>query len=286
MPILETGAIIGSLLLPLIFGGKGKREKEREEMLDELMKILGPDYKLWSSRAKEFWPQIEGLFKGEMGTYFGEGGLGEFEWSEGTKPMISGLQERMGGLLKYPRGLSPEERQMVINYTLGGPKRTETARMESKKKVLSRMGLLGTGAELEEMEKIERGTAEQEATIRTGIGIDELDRRYKELMGTTEMSSALLSRLMETEQIPELLSAGRRGEQRSFMNQLMGFFGMTQGAGMQTLQPYLQSLFGQMGQEEGGGLEMLPLLMYFLLGDKKGKTAPGTTKTPASSYWI
>ena len=279
MPILETGAIIASVILPMLFGGKSGSEKQ----LEELMKILGTDYELWSSRAKEFWPQIETLFKEATGQYFGKEGLGEFEWSEGTKPMISGLQERMGDLLKYPRGLTPEERQMVIDYSLAGPKRTEAARMESKKKTLSGMGLLGTGAELEEMEKIERGTAEQEASIRTGIGIDELDRRYKELMGTTQMSSALLSRLMETEQIPELLTAGRRGEQRDFLSQLMGFFGMTQGAGMQTLGPLLQGLFGQMGQEGGGGFEMLPLLIYLLTSGKK-KTAgamPGADVIPS-----
>jgi len=273
---LTIGVILASTLLPMLFGGKGKGEKQ----LEELMELLGPDYRLWSSKAKTLWPQIEALFKEGAGQYFGEGGLGEFEWSEGTMPMISGLQERMGHLLKYPRGLTPEERQMVINYTLGGPKRTEAARKESKRGVLSRMGLLGTGAELEEMEKIERGTAEQEAGIRTGIGIDELDRRYKELMETTGMSSALLSRLFEAEQIPELLSAGRRGEQRSFLNQLMGFFGLTQGAGTQTLQPLLQSIFGQMGQEGGGGMELLPLLLYFLLGDRKSKTTETLVETP------
>jgi len=155
--------------------------------------------------------------------------------------------------------------------------------MESKRKTLSRMGLLGTGAELEEMEKIERGTAEQEAGIRTGLGIDELDRRFKELMETTGMSSALLSRLFEAEQIPEMLTAGRRGEQRDFLSQLMGFFGLTQGAGMQSLGPLLQGLFGQMGQEGGGIMEYLPLLLLFLGGGKKGKTA---TTTPASSYWV
>lgn len=267
---LTIGAILASVFLPMLFGGKGKGEKE----LEELMKLLGPEYKFWTGKAKGLWPQLEGLFKEGAGQYFGEGGLGEFEWSGDITSMISGLQERMGHLLKYPRGLTPEERQMVINYTLGGPKRTEAARKESKRGVLSRMGLLGTGAELEEMEKIERGTAEQEATIRTGIGIDELERRYKELMGTTEMSSALLSRLLETEQIPELLTAGRRGEQRSFLNTMMNFFGLTQGAGTQALQPYLQGIFGQMGQEGGGGMELLPLLLYFLLGDKTSKTSP------------
>lgn len=274
---ITIGAILASIFLPMLFGGKG----EGEEELDELMKLLGPDYKFWTEKAKGLWPQLEGLIKEGSGKYLGEGGLGGFEWSKDITPMISGLQERMGGLLKYPRGLTPEERQMVINYTLGGPKRTETARKESKRNVLSRMGLLGTGGELEEMEKIERGTAEQEGAIRTGIGIDELERRYKELMGTTEMSSALLSRLLETEQIPELLTAGRRGEERSFLNTMMSFFGLTQGAGTQTLQPYLQAIMGKMGQEEGGGMEMLPLLLYFLLGDKKTKP----TTTSGEMYW-
>jgi len=276
MPALETGAIIASVILPMLFGGGGGAEKQ----LEELMKILGTDYRLWSSRAKEFWPQIEALFKEATGQYFGEEGLGEFKWSEGTMPLISGLQKRMGTLLEHPRGLTPEERQMVISYTTGGPKRAEAARMESKRGVLSRMGLLGTGAELEEMEKIERGTAEQEAGIRTGLGIDELNRRFSELMETTGMSSALLSRLFEAEQIPEMLTAGRRGEQRDFLSQLMGFFGMTQGAGMQALGPLLQGLFGQM--EGGGGImDYLPLLMLFLGGGRK-KTPAGTPTRTAT----
>jgi len=288
MPALETGAIIASVLLPMIFGGKSGAEKQ----LEKIMELLGPDYELWSSRAKEFWPQIETLFKEATGQYFGEEGLGEFKWSEGTMPLISGLQERMGTLLEQPRGLTPEERQMVTTYTLAGPKRAEGARMESKRKTLSRMGLLGTGAELEEMEKIERGTAEQEAGIRTGLGIDELDRRFKELMETTGMSSALLSRLFEAEQIPEMLTAGRRGEQRDFLSQLMGFFGMTQGAGMQTLGPLLQGIFGQMGQGGGGIMEYLPLLLM-LLGDRKKPArttgtlipTPGPFPTPAPAPW-
>jgi len=204
---------------------------------------------------------------------------GAFTWSPEFQKLMPGLRERYGDLLKYPRGITPEEREAIISYTLRGVKSGERGRIEAKRKGLSRMGLLGTGAEFEEEEKERRFTAEQVADVRKGFGVEDIQSRLNALMQTTGGAQSLLATLMQTEEVPEMFSAGRRGEARASLDQLMNYLGLTMGGAGQYLGPYGQGIFAQAGGQGGGGASFLPWLMYLLMSGKGG----GTTTTIGES---
>jgi len=206
---------------------------------------------------------------------------GAFTWSPEFQKLMPGLRERYSYLLKYPKGITPEEREAIISYTLGGVKAGERGRIEAKRKGLSRMGLLGTGAEFEEEEKERRYTAEQVAGVRKGFAVEDIQNRLNALMTTTGGAQSLLATLMQTEQVPEVLSAGRRGEARASLDQLMNYLGLTMGGAGQYLGPYGQGIQTQAGFQTGGGASFLPWLMYLLMPQKGGTTTTlGETPLP------
>lgn len=266
-----TWAIIASLGIPLIsslFGGKSSEEKRLEELLD----LLGPEYKYWAGKAKGFESYMEPFLKEQAGKYFGEGGLEEFKWPEEITSLTGDLGERMQYLMKYPTGLTPDERNAIMNYMVRGVKAGEAPRIEAKRKALSTMGLLGTAGEFQEIEKERRYTQEQEATTRQALAIDEINKRYEQIIGTTGMARGLFGDIMGAEQVQEILGAGRRGEKTGFLNTLMNYFGTLMGGKEGALSPYMQAIFNQMSLKQGeGGMEWLPMMLYFLLEEKKSK---------------
>jgi len=197
---------------------------------------------------------------------------GAFQWSPELSKLIPGLRERYDYLLKYPKGLTPEEMEAIISYTTRGVKAGERGRIEAKRMGLSRMGLLGTGAEFEEEEKERRYTSEQVADVRKGFGVEEIQNRLNALMTTTGGAQGLLGTLMQTEQMPEMFSAGRRGEARASLDQLLSYLGLTMGGAGQYLGPYGQGIQTQAGFQTGGGMNWLPWLMYILTSGKGGPT--------------
>jgi len=207
---------------------------------------------------------------------------GEFKWSPELSKAIPGLMERYQYLLKYPKGITPEEREAIISYTLRGVKSGERGRIEAKRKGLSRMGLLGTGAEFEEEEKERRFTAEQVADVRKGFGVEDIQSRLNALMTTTGGAQSLLATLMQTEEVPEMFSAGRRGEARASLDQLLNYLGLTMGGAGQYLGPYGQGIFAQAGGQTGGGASFLPWLMYILMSGKEGTETP----QPPRGQWV
>ena len=210
---------------------------------------------------------------------------GAFTWSPELSKLIPGLRERYGYLLKYPKGITPEEREAIISYTLRGVQAGERGRIEAKRKGLSRMGLLGTGAEFEEEEKERRYTAEQTADVRKGFAVEDIQSRLNTLMTTTGGAQNLLATLMQTEQVPEMLSAGRRGEARASLDQLLSYLGLTMGGAGQYLGPYGQGIFAQAGGQTGGGASFLPWLMYILMSGKGGGL-PGLEEGPGLEYTL
>lgn len=175
------------------------------------------------------------------------------------------MRERMGYLFKYPMGYTPEEREAIIAQTLRGVKAGERGRIEAKRKGLSRMGLLGTGAEFEEEEKERRYTAEQIADVRKGFGVEEIVNRFQRLMGTTGMAKELGTTLMRAEEMPEVLSGARRAEGFRSIDQFMNYLNMIMGGQMGMMSPYMQATMTQAGIGEGQDLSWLPFLSYLLL---------------------
>nr|MCK4793588.1 hypothetical protein [Desulfobacteraceae bacterium] len=189
---------------------------------------------------------------------------GTFEWSEEFAPLLKGLRERMSYLFKYPQGYTPEEREAIISQTVSGVKMGERGRIEAKRKGLSRMGLLGTGAEFEEEEKERRYTAEQIADVRKGFGVEEITNRFQRLLGTTGMAKELGTSLMRAEEVPEVLSGARRAEGFRSIDQFMNYLNMIMQGQQGMLNPYMQATMTQAGMG-GQDLSWLPMLSYYLM---------------------
>jgi len=202
----------------------------------------------------------------------GGGGVGgEFQWSEGLQGLMGRIMERANYLLDYPRGLTPSERQGVINYAIESTKAGERGQLQSSRDQLARSGLLGSGFEFEEAGRIKRETRGRETDIRRQLAIDELDRRFNELMGTTGMVQGLSGTLMQGEQIPEILSGARRSEGQAAINSLLSFLGGSMGGqNNQYWTAIINQLMGSQGESSGGG--MMDWLMW-LLATQTGKGA-------------
>lgn len=205
----------------------------------------------------------------------GTGGQsGEFKWSGGLSDALKSLLERLNLLLTQKRGTTEEERQGIINYASAGTKRAERGRLQSARDTLSRMGLLGSGFQVKEEEAVKRGTSENLANIRSQVAIDELNRRYQELMGTTGMAQSLAQLLMGSEQIPETLSAGRRAEGSGALDAFLRYLSTIMGSsqsGTSGMIPWLQALMNQSGgSSQGGGNNWMQWLMYLLGNQLQG----------------
>jgi len=189
----------------------------------------------------------------------GTGGGGTFEWSPELMEMLTGLQERFKYLLEYPMGYSPEDRQAIINYMVGGIQRGERGEIQSLKDRLARTGLIGQPAAVEQIGELKRGTGEKIAGVRQGLAVDEINKRYQQMLGTTGMASQLFGVTSSIEQLKEALNAGRRSESRDAFSQLMQYLSILMGGGQNS--GYWQAIFNSMNQ--GGGQDIWDLLPYF-----------------------
>jgi hypothetical protein len=190
---------------------------------------------------------------------------GEFKWSPELQGSLKGLMDRIRMLLENPRGTTPQERQAIINYMTEGIKRAERPRLQSSQDQMARMGLLGSGLELGEFERIKRGTEEQVTNAKRQVAIDELDRRFQELTGASGLAGSLLGTSMSAEQIPEVLSAARRGEGRQDMSMMLNYLQTLMGGQNSAFAPYLQAILTQMQQSGGSSNSWLPWLMYLMM---------------------
>lgn len=186
----------------------------------------------------------------------------EFTWSPEMREAIQRMMERFEEMLDRPYGLSEEERQAIINYYTSGIKGGERGRLQSMEDRLARMGMAGGGLELAETGRIQRGTREQVAGVTQGLAIDEIDKVLMNYLQTTGMAQGLLGTLMGTEQVPEMLSAQRRGEglsqQQMILQYLSTIFGGQSNAYWQSIMNYM----GGGGQQEGDIWDWLPYLAY------------------------
>ena len=154
---------------------------------------------------------------------------GTFQWTPELQELIQKLQGRLGYTLDFPLGYSPEERELILNQAISGVDLGERTRQEALTSRLAGTGALGTGFEAPERAAIGRETSQQKAGIRKGVALGELQNRIANLASTSNIAGSLISRLFETEQIPEILSAGRRGEGARAIDQMLNYLGMMMG---------------------------------------------------------
>jgi len=144
---------------------------------------------------------------------------GEFEWSGMTQDAMKKLSDRYNYLMENPRGTTDAERQAIINFATERIKRGERGQMQSMTDRLSRTGMAGSGFEESEARAIQRGTREDVASLQRQVAMDELDRRFTELMGGTQMGQSLLGTMMTGDQTAETLTSDRRDQ---WLNELLG----------------------------------------------------------------
>lgn len=175
---------------------------------------------------------------------------GEFKFSPELMEMLNKLKDRFQYLLDYPTGYTPEERQSLINYMTTSLKRGERGEIQSLRDRLAGIGLLGQPAEVGEISKLKRGTQENIASLKQRMAIDELEKKYGQMMGTTGMASNLFNVVSTIEQLQEALSAGRRSEGRELMQMLLQYLATSMGGGSNA---YWQAILNSMAQNQGGG---------------------------------
>jgi len=271
---VASGGIPWSLILPTltsIFSGLFGKDKS-DELIQQLLKTIQPNLEYYTGEVKGISPTVKEGLLGRYGALkdWGMPGGQEFKWSPEATSGIKGLQERMNYLLQYPTGITPEEKQAIINYSARGIKAGEGAGLESTRAALSRAGLLGTGAEFEETEKVRRGTREQLSDLQSKMAIQDIQDRFNKLMGTTEAARGIGADILESERIPEILSAGRRTEGRGSLQDIMSYLGMMVGGQQGMMSPYLQAILNQIQNQGGSTSEWLPILAY-LAGSRMEK---------------
>jgi len=176
------------------------------------------------------------------------GGGGEWQFPPELMARYQALLARLDELLGRERGLTDAERQAIINFATQGIQRQERGQLQSVQDRLASMGILGEQFYSPEEERIQRGTQERISGVQQGLAIDEMTRRFNELMGTTGMSNEIMRLLMSMPLAAEGVNAGRRGEAFNALQLLMSLFG---GIGQQSqtfnYSPYIQAILAQLG---------------------------------------
>lgn len=248
----------------------------------------GEEFK-WSERLERLLALLAGKVPGLL-DYESADVLGKLS------PILEKITGRMNYLFDYPRGTTERERQDIINYALKGVKRGERGEMQSMVDRLARRGMLGSGLEFEAGERIKKGTREALADIESEVAIDEINRRFEELMGTTAMAAQLaeipiglekwdaermfkemitttgmgadlIKTLMSSEVTPEQLSAGRRAESLAAMQMILNYLAQTEAGATAGDNVILEALLNQyFGGGEGGQgwSDWLPWLIHYL----------------------
>jgi hypothetical protein len=97
------------------------------------------------------------------------------------------------------------------------------------------------------------------------FSIDEINRRFQEFAGSSNIAGNLMSRLFTSEQMPEILSGARRGEGFRATDQMMNFLSMLMGGQQGFMNPYAQALMARGNVQQGAGADWMPFLAYYMM---------------------
>ena len=190
--------------------------------------------------------------------------LNYFSYSPQLKDILSKLGSKVGSLTQYPAGMSPMERNAVINQMTEKIRAGEKPEVESMRVRMARQGLLGSGIEETERGEIGRGYNEAVAGAKRDVTIDEMRRKASETIASANAAGGLAGLLMGGEAGAEGMNLARRGEGRMDIQMLLQLLQILYGQQSAAVNPYANAVMTQYGGGGGGtdlsGLAYLPYL--------------------------
>jgi len=184
--------------------------------------------------------------------------LNYFSYSPQLKDILSKLGSKVGSLTQYPAGMSPQERNAVINQMTEKIRAGEKPEVESMRVRMARQGLLGSGIEETERGEIGRGYNEAVAGAKRDVTIDEMRRKASETIASANAAGSGLGLLMGGEAGVEGMNLARRGEGRMDIQMLLQLLQILYGQQSAAVNPYAQAVMTQYGGG-GGGMDLSSL---------------------------
>jgi len=190
--------------------------------------------------------------------------LNYFSYSPQLKDLLSRYGSKVGSLTQYPAGMSPQERNAVINQMTEKIRAGEKPEVESMRVRMARQGLLGSGIEEARTGEIERGYDVDVAGAKRDVAIDEMRRKASETIASANAAGSGLGLLMGGEAGVEGMNLARRGEGRTDIQMLLQLLQILYGQQAAAINPYaaaVQTQYGQGGGTDMSGLAYLPYLI-------------------------
>ena len=184
--------------------------------------------------------------------------LNYFSYSPQLKDLLSRYGSKVGSLTQYPAGMSPMERNAVINQMTEKIRAGEKPEVESMRVRMARQGLLGSGIEETERGEIGRGYNEAVAGAKRDVTIDEMRRKASETIASANAAGSGLGLLMGGEAGVEGMNLARRGEGRMDIQMLLQLLQILYGQQSAAVNPYAQAVMTQYGGG-GGGMDLSSL---------------------------
>lgn len=186
-----------------------------------------------------------------------------FSYSPKLRDVLSRLGTKAETLTQYPAGMSPAERNAVINQMVEKIRAGEKPEVESMRVRMARQGLLGSGIEEAERGEISRGYGERVAGAKRDVAIEDARRRAEEEFGSARTAGEIAGLLMGGEAGAESANLARRAEGQQSIQNLLQLLQLLYGQQFSAISPYLQAVMTQYGQggTDMSGLAYLPYLL-------------------------
>lgn len=179
------------------------------------------------------------------------GGDGTFGWSPEIQALLKRLMERANYFLDYPSGYTPEQRNAIVNQALRAIKGKERGNIQAIRDIFARQGLGGSGLQMGKEATARRESRESVADTSARIAIEEENKIFQELAGSTGLTQNIMSLLMGAEQIPEAINAARRAEANPANAAVLQLLATLMGSSQQGLGTILQAIMNYAGGSGG-----------------------------------
>lgn len=181
------------------------------------------------------------------------GGNLAFGWSPEVQALLKRLMERANYFLDYPSGYTPEQRNAIVNQALRMIKGKERGNIEAIRGLFARQGLAGSGLQMGREAEARRESRESVADTAARIAIEEENKIFQELAGSTGLTQNIMSLLMGAEQIPEAINAARRAEANPANAAVLQLLATLMGSSQQGLGTILQAIMNYAGSPTSSG---------------------------------